>query len=263
MKITTSIIFILFFSSTFWGQKTESPYFIYAMSGLKMRTSPAKDSSLITKIPFGTEVKIIDENLESPEIIIDGLKGRYILTEYADTTGYIFSGYISRIPVPNLTDSWFELKDYLVEKFGKSEKKTSTKEPNPYDSTDTRYGVKYSDDIEYYDFGEECNTNERMIIKDITVREAFLFLTTFNAQYRNIKLDKPATYDKDSGSYSSDQPVQYYQYYRSLSYKKDKNNNLIYIDICFDTESGSGCASIRKSKTKENVIIIEFSYSCS
>lgn len=228
-----------------------------------MRTSPAKDSSLITKIPFGTEVKIIDKNLKSPEITIDGLQGRYILTKYADTTGYIFSGYISRIPSPNLTDRWFELKDYLVEKYGKSEKKTSTKEPNPNDSTDTRYGIKYSEDIEYYDFGEECSTNERMIIKNMTVSEAFLFLTTFNAQYRNIKLDKPATYNVDFDSYSSDQPVQHYQYYRSLTYKKDQNNRLTSIEICFDTESGSGCASIKKSKTKDNVIIIEFSYSCS
>ena len=103
-------------------QPGDSMYF-WAKSGLKMRIAPDLKGEKILTIPYGTKVVIDSYQEELPEVKvrvvkaqkIDGmeyksfyLKGHWCRVTYLDTVGYIFDGYLSKLPT-------FELAPYLRE----------------------------------------------------------------------------------------------------------------------------------------------------
>ena len=89
-------------------------------------------------------------------------------------------------------------------------------------------------------------------------------MTTFNFNYRDAGLDNILNLYSKEKRYGVDiKPIGQPQYYRNLTVEKDQNGDIIYIGICFDSEPGSGCASVEKDKNNENTIIIKFSYLCS
>ncbi len=97
--------------------------YVWAKSGLKMRVSPDLKGDKILTIPYGTKVVIDSYQEELPEVKIrvvkaqkiEGmdyksfyLKGHWCRVTYLDTIGYIFDGYLSKMPT-------FELTPYLQE----------------------------------------------------------------------------------------------------------------------------------------------------
>lgn len=127
MKRTYVVLIIHFlfaqlnFAATAY-QPGDSMY-VWAKSGLKMRVSPDLKGEKILTIPYGTKVVIDSYQEELPEIKIrvvkaqkiEGmeyksfyLKGHWCRVNYLDTVGYIFDGYLSKMPT-------FELTPYLQE----------------------------------------------------------------------------------------------------------------------------------------------------
>lgn len=111
----------LTFAATLY-QPGDSMY-VWAKSGLKMRVSPDLKGDKILTIPYGTKVKIDSYQEELPTIKvrvvkaqkIDGieyksfyLKGHWCRVVYLNTVGYIFDGYLSKMPT-------FNLEPYLTE----------------------------------------------------------------------------------------------------------------------------------------------------
>jgi len=72
-----------------------------------MRAEPSLSAVKIQAIPFGKEVVVCPE-YQSPEEIVDGVKGKWLRTFYQDRIGYMFSGYMEAQPKINviLPDSW-------------------------------------------------------------------------------------------------------------------------------------------------------------
>lgn len=75
-------------------------HFVVASSGLNMRTTPELGGALVTKIPYAQEVEIIAER---KYVKVGWMEGYWSEIRYQGKTGYVFSCYLSRIPVPSTT----------------------------------------------------------------------------------------------------------------------------------------------------------------
>jgi len=122
LVIAISFLFTQFGFSATTYQPGDS-MFVWAKSGLKMRTTPSLQGDKILTIPYGTKVKIDSYQEELPAIkvrVVEAqkvadmnyksfyLKGHWCRVVYLNTVGYIFDGYLSKMPT-------FDLEPYLNE----------------------------------------------------------------------------------------------------------------------------------------------------
>ena len=265
MKYILIAAITLFSGLNILAQEKPFTYYAYAISGLKIREKPAQSSTELGKIKFGDTVHIIETDKTNPILTIDGLKGKYVLIDYNGIRGYTFSGYLSRLKAPTLNNRWSTLKDYLNEKHTKNEKQKKVEVPEPYNPGHKKKGTlqKYGAHIEFYDFGEECSYDEVLKITNLSFREAFLFISTFQANYRGVKLNTPSDKSEENKCYCANLTPKKDQSALYLSREKGVDGQFNSISICFDAEAGSGCVKAYVSKEDKNVVVIEFSYSCS
>jgi hypothetical protein len=92
---------------------------VFALSGLKLRLAPALNAEVITVIDFGeavTVLKTLDDQLYTPPEI-EWTAGSWALVNYDGMTGYVYDGFISRLPFPSprLTNESFGLANLLDE----------------------------------------------------------------------------------------------------------------------------------------------------
>lgn len=87
---------------------------VFSELGVVLRDSCSKTSGKLLSIPFGS--KIIARDICDRSLDIQDRKGFWILTQFGNKTGYVFSGFLTRLKIPklNLADnecdnlSWFE-----------------------------------------------------------------------------------------------------------------------------------------------------------
>ncbi len=83
---------------------------VWATSGLNMREGPGTDFPKMKKLEYGDQVEIIDQYLFSTPLSISivkkskkadefVLKGFWVRVKIGSQEGYVFDGYLSRIPV--------------------------------------------------------------------------------------------------------------------------------------------------------------------
>lgn len=99
MKNLIAFLTLIIFSGNLMG--SEPPINnkkVYAFSGLKLRVSPGLDTEVLTVIPYGESVKLL-EKTELHESI-EWMSGHWVKVQYGDVSGYIFDGFISDLPVP-------------------------------------------------------------------------------------------------------------------------------------------------------------------
>ena len=84
--------------------------FVLATSGLRMREAPINGSS-VTTIPYGEEVKIL--KIEAYDLreefrrTYDGISVTWPKVEYKGKVGYVFDGFLCRLPAPKLENTEF------------------------------------------------------------------------------------------------------------------------------------------------------------
>ncbi len=72
-------------------------------SNLNMRASSNTQSKVITKIPFGKKISIIDQS-SSDFKVIGGVRGKMIKVAYNGNTGFVFDAYVSPVQPIKLTN---------------------------------------------------------------------------------------------------------------------------------------------------------------
>ena len=87
---------------------------IWAQSGLNMRNKPDAKAPKLTTIPYGAKV-IVQPNIgvkipfEVEEFKGFIVKGYWLLVKYGNTEGFVFDGFLSRLPAPlSLKNEKFE-----------------------------------------------------------------------------------------------------------------------------------------------------------
>ena len=78
--------------------ETES-YYVLATSGLRMREEPSLDGEKLGVVEYGEKVQVNPLD-GSKEINVSGIKGQMAKAYYKNDQGYMFTGYMSSIPVP-------------------------------------------------------------------------------------------------------------------------------------------------------------------
>ena len=78
-----------------WAQKS----YVFAPSGLNLRESPNPDAKIIAQIPYGAQVSVLSKDKE-PAIEVDQITGYMQSCSYLGKQGFLFDGYLSRIPTP-------------------------------------------------------------------------------------------------------------------------------------------------------------------
>lgn len=78
--------------------ETES-YYVLASSGLRMRDKPSLDGEKLGVVEYGEKVQVNPLD-GSKEINVNGIKGQMVKAYYKNDQGYMFTGYMSSIPVP-------------------------------------------------------------------------------------------------------------------------------------------------------------------
>lgn len=94
---------------------------VMAEKGLNLRDKPSAKGKKVIQIPMGGRVKVISKKETKPETI-DGIKGFWIEVNYQTWKGYVFDGFLSRLPSPPRNCK--SLKDYLTKSYGSSKLET-------------------------------------------------------------------------------------------------------------------------------------------
>ena len=72
---------------------------VFAVSGMNLRDAPK--GNVLQKLPFGTKVRTLEAKRSGSTERIEGISGNWVRVSYNNTEGYIFDGFLSRLPAPS------------------------------------------------------------------------------------------------------------------------------------------------------------------
>ena len=152
-----------------------------------MRVAPDKSAKIITTIPFGTKVStLMWAELQSlPKTdVVNGLKGSWVPVTHDNKAGYLFSGYLSRLPPPQ--SGRCVIDQYFKQNYGISE--PDAEEKHTRSAVAKRFGNElihfkrikrvYGKNIVLIQEGADDFWFQTYTFKDATIQELFLFGST-------------------------------------------------------------------------------------
>ncbi len=76
---------------------------VTAASGLKMRVMPNLESEVLAIIPYSAKVQVVKNELSiEKSMVIDYVSGKWVEVEYDGMQGYVFDGFLSHLPMPEM-----------------------------------------------------------------------------------------------------------------------------------------------------------------
>jgi len=194
-----------------FNYKTGDQLFVWAKSGLNMREGPSTDFSKIKKLNYGEKVEVVDKNPKTKSLDLTILKkskkhnqfilmGHWIKVKIGNTEGYVFDGYLSRLPVMKMKETkdnkpYFEdFHEYASREFGIDSTALPTDSLVGYDMrTVFQNGMEYKYPL------SECYFATWDLGK-ISFNEAYLifeYMTDFENSAKNFKAEDIAFNDPD------------------------------------------------------------------
>ena len=75
---------------------------VLAISGLKFRDKP--EGNVLQTIPYGSKVVTLEPKNYDYLKTVEGIKGAWVKVNFNGNFGYVFDGFLSSLPAPNLSD---------------------------------------------------------------------------------------------------------------------------------------------------------------
>lgn len=172
---------------------------VWAVNGLNMRDGPGKDFPISRKLEYGDQVTITDPFIGDFPLsvkVIDKkgtkndfeLKGNWVRVMLDDVEGYVFDGYLSRMPVMRLNgikrdNNGYTVCDaehvetYLKRKFEFEKEEVGTDE---LDEEGLTQRFIYEDDKVFFTGGNHGCSWNGVELKNMTLNEGYLL---FNLMY--------------------------------------------------------------------------------
>lgn len=208
--MTTFLLFATFTAQAQWPLlHSPGTYRVIALSGLNMRTEASLAAKPVAKLPYGSEIQLIQEKRE--EVKVGWMNGFWAQVRYGEKTGYVYSPYLTHLPLPRLDNHddvcfhevyGFEnlLTQYIKQNFqpeGEARKLYS-----PFvaydDETKTVHSQWYSNNIQVISTGYYESSSTAIRIPGMDVFQAFAFLETLVSSCPEVsKLIKEVTFIKD------------------------------------------------------------------
>ncbi len=174
---------------------------VWATWGLNMRDKPDAKATKLAAIPYGAKV-VVQPNIgikipfEVEEFKGFTVKGLWLLVKYGDKEGFVFDGFLSRLPAPIPTEQDLAEATYLHQQIGEVGQKYEVKiwirdemldtsrfvRPNEkYKEEDIQsYKQKYKQGILYSYFQGEGGSSSVLELSNCTLYEAYLIVKTYN-----------------------------------------------------------------------------------
>jgi Bacterial SH3 domain len=182
---------------------------VWALKGINMRDKPDAKATKVATIPYGTKIVVqpnigIKISFEVEETKGFMVKGYWLLVKYGNTEGFVFDGYLSRLPAPIPTEQDLSIETYLNVQIGKVGKKYNiqifdkakdiyrkTTPKEKVDETDiTGCTQKYKYNIIYDSAKGEGGGGYTMTLPDMSLYEAYFLLKTYFYDSKSLKLEK-------------------------------------------------------------------------
>lgn len=184
-------------------------YRVVALSGLNMRAEASLTAKPVAKIPYGSEVQLIREKRE--EVRVGWMNGFWAQVRYGDKTGYVYSPYLTHLPLPRLDNHdavchhdvyGFEnlLTQYINQNFQSEGEARNLYSPVvAYDEeTKTVHSQWYNGNIQVILTGYYESSSTAIRIPGMDVYQAFTFLETLVSSCSEAsKLIKEVAFIKD------------------------------------------------------------------
>lgn len=125
--------------------------YTYAFNGLKLREQPTLNSKVLHVIEFGQKVQITDvsKNEYDERIEIDKIKGNWVAINFNEIKGFVFDGYLSKLPNNPLNPENLKFK-YLERNMEEDAYEGQQMEKELLEYIDA-YFVKECQTVEYFD----------------------------------------------------------------------------------------------------------------
>ncbi|MDP6907861.1 MAG: SH3 domain-containing protein [Flavobacteriales bacterium] len=152
------LLVILIAACTMQTAAQDNPKYlnVLATNGLNMRSKPETNARIITKVPFGKRVEVMEKTKAALQL--GWIKDHWYRVQFRGREGYIFGGYLSELPAPKTVDNTTMLPDLLVSycrsAFSTEVKPVSSIEPNK--GGDTLYHI-----LERYHGGIELEMEQQ------------------------------------------------------------------------------------------------------
>jgi len=175
MRTVLLTAFIVFaFSAN--AQLMQGTYFVAAKTGLSIREKPDASSKVLDKIPYGTKVTTIDEDLEWKEIVTENMTGYWKKVKFNNKTGYIVDNYLLPWAPPKLA-TIKDLKQYLAQSAAPAAPKVVTRSGTMNQITESGWELTkqvYKNGGEYHQFNAYEYGSDTYFLPGFSIQQGFL-----------------------------------------------------------------------------------------
>lgn len=231
--------------------------FVHASKGLSFRSGPDAAAEKLETLKYGTELKIV--GFTDDEIEINGLKGRWAKVFIDKQEGYVFEAYLSKLPAVKVEDFHPHLCDYI---YVIGDLIDGDKTCTINDNVAQVHSV--FEQGEYRFKGDECDSEETLDLKDISVQEAYIIFSGFIPTYGGINFSKSNFKWSDSQNFFENdfyKTDDVFSHWYHVSFAKNGQDQFNYIEVYFEWEGGGGSLKIVENKKNEGVTVKKY-YGC-
>jgi hypothetical protein len=146
--------------------QTRDTLHVLARSGLELKQAPEPNATTLGVVPYGERVVALEDTKDRIAFEREGITGHWILATHGNKTGYIFDGFLSKLPAP--PENCGSLEAYVNAMLaGAGKREIVYASDCNFEAQKCRYGAVLK--IWRFDGGEEILT-----IPNIRLEEGFL-----------------------------------------------------------------------------------------
>jgi hypothetical protein len=172
---------------------------VLTVSGIKLRDKPG--GAVLQSVPYAAKVITLEAKNNNYPTHVEGISGSWVKVKFNDKIGYVFDGFLSRLPAPSLTDA--NLSAYVKREF----KVLSEDLPLSY-LTNNDLGASGNTVLFLEWNGQKCayenhfyyeGGGESLSIPGVSIEEAYLLVRIIEREaYENALKEMLGTEDFDS-----------------------------------------------------------------
>lgn len=149
---------------------------VLAVNGLNMRSKPAPDSRIVTKVAYGKRVEVIERT--KVELKLGWITDNWYMVKYRGREGFVYGGYLSQLKPPAGTNP-IRLSDllplYAMQSFTADGEPIETIEAIGGGDTLKHTLVRFVNEVEL-EIKQDADSHTSLLILSATVQDAYVLL---------------------------------------------------------------------------------------
>ncbi len=171
---------------------------VLAVNGLNMREEPNSSSRVLTKVPYGKRVEILEKT--KVEMQLGWITDHWYRVQFRGREGFIFGGNLNNLesPMPATSDTGLAaiLTKYATDNFPVKDKPVVTLETSGREDTLTHTFIQFLNGYEL-DIELESDRVRSVLTLSVSIQEAYVLLEALLKQSNNKALLDELRFVKD------------------------------------------------------------------